>query len=393
MTLVRFKWHFLVLIVLACFVLPQISSAAETKSWKSQKIEGFLLMPDVSMSMETDWAKGNCSGLDKQKVQIDLTRRFCASIPELNYTAAMRVFGIKSAFSQDKTEGISELVYEPQKFHRPSFIEASKKLKATNGSTPMEAVVVEAGNDMNQMAGRKALIIISDFKRGSDFGNPAEAVTKLYDDYRNPIKVYPVYLSNDPKAIATANEIATASGGQAFDGCLLYKDQDALDAAIKTIFYDVFVVTADPATSDPDTDGDGVPDSRDKCPNTPRGAIVDYRGCWVAAYGSFFDFDKSTIKEQYLANLQRVADVLKIYPELTVRLDGYTDKVGTPEYNMKLGEERALAVRDYLVKFGVESKRLNYKSFGETNPIASNETDQGRATNRRVEVTVSQPGK
>ena len=186
------------------------------------------------------------------------------------------------------------------------------------------------------MAGRKALIIISDFSKSADFGDPVTEAAKLKDEYGHPVRVYTIGITQDPKQVALATEIAESTGGQYFDGCLLYKDQAALDAAVKTIFYDEFNIVVDP-----DTDGDGVPDSLDKCPNTPRGAIVDARGCWIAAYGNFFDFDKSVLKEQYLPHIQRIADVLKAYPELIVVLDGHTDKVGTPDYNMKLGERRA----------------------------------------------------
>ena len=379
----RIKWLF-VLIVLACFIAPEIGSAAENEAGKTKKIEGFEVLTDVSMSMEGDWKEGNCKDIDKQELQFGLIKRFCASIPQLNYVAALRVMGIKNAFSKNEAEKITYLAYEPQKFHRPSFTDAAEKLKATNGSTPMEPAMMLVSTDLDSIAGRKAVIIISDFQKSADFGDPAAVAAKLRDEYGHQVCVYTIGITTNPEQIATAKAISAASGcGQYFDGCSLYKDQAALDEAIKIIFYDVY--------TDGDADGDGVPDSMDKCPNTPKGALVDYRGCWVVAYGTFFDFDKAVVKEQYLPHLQREAEVLKANPELIVSIDGHTDAVGSHEYNTKLGERRALAIRAILVKLGVEESRLKYKSYGETMPIGDNNTEEGRAQNRRVELTVAQP--
>jgi OOP family OmpA-OmpF porin len=385
MTLCKFKWLLSVLIVLTCLILPELGSAEETKIMKAKKVEGFLVLTDVSKSMDANWSKGNCAGLDKLEVQFEIIRRFSAAIPQLNYVGAMRAFGIKNYISSDKD--YSRIVYAPQKFESAGFVTEVNKLEPTSGITPMGPATLQAGEDLGTMAGRKALVIISDFEKSADFGDPVAEAAKLKDEYGHPVRMYTIGITQGPKQVALAKEIAESSGGQYFDGCLLYKDQAALDAAVKTIFYDEFNVVVDP-----DTDGDGVPDSLDKCPNTPRGAIVDPRGCWIAAYGNFFDFDKSVLKEQYLPHIQRIADVLNAYPELNVVLDGHTDKVGTPDYNMKLGERRALAIRDALVKFGVNEERLKYESFGETMPIGDNETDAGRALNRRVEINVWQPG-
>ncbi|MDR0881806.1 MAG: OmpA family protein [Candidatus Adiutrix sp.] len=141
-----------------------------------------------------------------------------------------------------------------------------------------------------------------------------------------------------------------------------------------------------------DSDGDGVPDDQDLCPNTPYGAPVDERGCWVVAYASFFDFDKSVVKPKYLPHLAEAASVLKNYPELLVEIQGHTDSVGTDQYNYGLGQRRAEAVKKVLVKNGVNPATLNTSSKGESQPIATNATSGGRSRNRRVEIHVAQPG-
>jgi OOP family OmpA-OmpF porin len=80
-----------------------------------------------------------------------------------------------------------------------------------------------------------------------------------------------------------------------------------------------------------------------------------------------------------------VADVMKDNPELTVRIDGHTDNIGTEEYNIKLGEKRAMAARQYLIDQGIAADRISIQSFGYSRPAATNATDWGRARNRRDE--------
>lgn len=134
-----------------------------------------------------------------------------------------------------------------------------------------------------------------------------------------------------------------------------------------------------------DTDGDGVPDYLDQCPDTPGGARVDERGCWVID-GAFFDFDKYVVKPKYIPVLGHVVDVLLENPGLRIEIQGHTDNFGTLEYNQILSENRAGAVMSYLLRNGIERDRLTVKGFSFNKPIATNETEEGRALNRRVEL-------
>jgi OOP family OmpA-OmpF porin len=142
----------------------------------------------------------------------------------------------------------------------------------------------------------------------------------------------------------------------------------------------------------PDLDGDGVPNERDKCPNTRPGAVVDLDGCEVEAVisldGVYFDFDKSTLKPEAIAVLNQAAALLDKHERVVVEVAGHTDSVGTEAYNQALSMRRADAVRDYLVSKGVKASRLTAKGYGESQPVASNDTDAGRAENRRVELIV-----
>ena len=140
-----------------------------------------------------------------------------------------------------------------------------------------------------------------------------------------------------------------------------------------------------------DEDRDGVPDDYDQCPKTPFGAPVDDRGCWIVAYATFFDFDKSVIKPEFLPHIQQAARILVNNPGIDVVLEGHTDNKGSDAYNYGLGLRRAQAVRRELVRNGVTASRLQEDSKGESAPIADNYTRSGRARNRRVEIHVSQP--
>ncbi len=102
--------------------------------------------------------------------------------------------------------------------------------------------------------------------------------------------------------------------------------------------------------------------------------------------GPHFDFDKSEIKPEGRRLLDEAVTILREHPSVRVLVEGHTDSTGTEEYNQRLSERRAHAVRDYLATHGIESSRLDVKGEGELHPVANNNTDEGRTQNRRVEV-------
>lgn len=123
-----------------------------------------------------------------------------------------------------------------------------------------------------------------------------------------------------------------------------------------------------------------------ECPGTPAGANIDERGCWVLEADYLFDFDKAVVKPQYFAMLDDVANVMEQNPGMRLELQGHTDSIGTEAYNMDLSRRRANAVRDYLVRQGISTGRLSTVGYGETRPVATNATPEGRQQNRRVEL-------
>jgi outer membrane protein OmpA-like peptidoglycan-associated protein len=147
-----------------------------------------------------------------------------------------------------------------------------------------------------------------------------------------------------------------------------------------------------------DSDGDGVPDELDRCPDTPRGVRVDGRGCPVVEKEGFtyqvtllFDLDSAVLRREYIELRNEAVAFMEEHPEAeleSVLVEGHADSTGTDAYNLKLSRTRAEIVRDYLVQnLGIAPGIVAVRAFGERSPVASNRTREGRRKNRRVVVT------
>jgi OOP family OmpA-OmpF porin len=149
-----------------------------------------------------------------------------------------------------------------------------------------------------------------------------------------------------------------------------------------------------------------VLDGIDQCPGTPAGREVDADGCaeFQAALaegrlvfsGIQFEFNSSDIKDESLEYLDRAAAAILSEitnrPGISVEVGGHTDSVGSESYNQTLSERRAASVRDYVVSVEPSiADAVTTAGYGESQPIADNDTDEGRAENRRVEFVVSLP--
>jgi OOP family OmpA-OmpF porin len=164
-----------------------------------------------------------------------------------------------------------------------------------------------------------------------------------------------------------------------------------------------------------DSDGDGVVDGLDKCPNTPAGRKVNADGCELDSDGDglvdgddkcptvpaktadgcppplvlegvHFDNNKATLRPEAAAILDKVAVSLKDWGDVNIEVAGHTDSRADDAYNLDLSQRRAETVREYLIGKGISADRLSAKGYGETKPVADNETEEGRFKNRRVEL-------
>ncbi len=142
-----------------------------------------------------------------------------------------------------------------------------------------------------------------------------------------------------------------------------------------------------------DDDGDGVYNYMDDCPGTTdRRAQIDAKGCYVnleskvnVALNVEFDFDSSMPRDEHADEVQKVANFMHEYPRSNVVMEGHTDSIGAAEYNQDLSKRRASTIADMLVeKFDIDPGRVSSVGYGESQPVATNETEEGRQHNRRV---------
>ncbi len=150
-----------------------------------------------------------------------------------------------------------------------------------------------------------------------------------------------------------------------------------------------------PLQAMPDSDGDGVVDSLDDCPGTagppdnggcPRISDQDKQTIYLALVNLEFEFDKAIIKQNSLPYLERLAELMVRKYDWKLRIAGHTDNVGPDDYNMRLSRDRSYSVRNYLLSRGMASHQFIIEYYGETRPIDTNETEEGKQRNRRVEM-------
>ncbi|CAB0151924.1 Outer membrane porin F [Pseudidiomarina piscicola] len=155
--------------------------------------------------------------------------------------------------------------------------------------------------------------------------------------------------------------------------------------------------TPAPEAAPVDSDGDGVMDANDRCPNTQPAYKVDSYGCVMYRNETVthelrinFAFDSAVIPTGEKAEIQDTAEFLKEFPQLDIRIEGHTDSVGTVEYNQGLSERRAKSVGESLISdFGIEQERVSTIGFSENRPLVPNNSAENRAKNRRIEAQMS----
>ncbi|MEO5345891.1 MAG: OmpA family protein [Magnetococcus sp. YQC-9] len=166
-------------------------------------------------------------------------------------------------------------------------------------------------------------------------------------------------------------------------GCPLDSDGDGVTDDLDRCSNTPRGVSVDEQGCPVDADGDGVTDDLDRCPDTPAGAKVNTEGCWVLV-NLLFKSNQHEIETGSHGMLDEVVRVLKDNSAVRVEIQGHTDSVGSAGFNDTLSLKRAEAVRAFLIGKGVKAERLRAVGLGLRQPVATNDTEEGRARNRRV---------
>lgn len=356
---------------------PAFTPQSISSTCYQQKTDNFLILMDASGSMGEKY-KGKTKFATAQEV----VSRMNKTIPGgMNLNAAVITFG--AGFSSDAKTAV-----KPGPYSQESLASALGKINY-GGFTPIGKAVSASADDKAALSGVSAVILVSDGKQnvGEDAAKAAQTVKQRFGD---KVCFYTIQVGDDPGGKALLEKIASIGDcGFATTADAVYSSE-GMAKFVQSAFCSGKAPEPMVVAVIGDSDGDGILDNLDKCPNTPKGATVNQYGCWAYQGDILFDFDKYDIKPAAYPILDEALMVYRKNPGLKIEVQGFTDSIGTEEYNMGLSKRRADAVRNYLVDKGVDPKVISTRGFGESNPVASNDTKEGRALNRRVEFAATE---
>jgi OOP family OmpA-OmpF porin len=359
---------------------PEHLDSKVRSGYYTQKVDNFLVVMDASGSMDDTYLGTGfpeTSSADKLSVEKEFLSRMNKTIPSLQLNSGLRTFGFGPCLSWSFTELNAPMA----PYSQSGFQTSVDDLECAGGGSPLTDALDAAAEDIQPTQGKVALIVVSDGKNPS--GNPHTSVRKLKQQFGDRLCLHSVWVGNPGEPgrglMGSLPDIAGCGTASVVDDVV--SSRGAADFVTK-----VFLQRGEDCSAR-DSDGDGVNDCIDKCPDSPRGAKVNGSGCWVLS-NVLFDTDKAVIKPVSYPELDDVVRVFEENPGLHVKVDGHTDSQGSDAHNLDLSQRRAEAIREYLVGHGTAPERLTAQGFGENKPVADNDTAEGRALNRRVELKV-----
>jgi OOP family OmpA-OmpF porin len=314
------------------------------------KVDSFVVLLDTSGSMKSD-----ADGRPKIQSAQDLVASFNSAVPPLGFQAGLVIFG-KGADSC-WGYGSASTLYGLKAYEPADFANALGSIECAASTTPITEALHKASRMLSGQQGPTAVIIVSDFK-WSDPDAAQAAVEQLLAEHGSNICLHTVKLGGNTSGDSVINSISSDAG------CYT-----AVQAADITSSSAMSAYVADTLLS----------------PVEP----VQYEKHIISAV-TLFDFDKHALKEQGKVVLYKLGTNILEQGDSVVDITviGYTDSVGTEAYNQGLSERRAQTVKGYLMAMGIDAGIIRATGKGESDPVASNDTDAGREENRRVEVHV-----
>lgn len=346
------------------------------------KIDTFIALVDSSSSTsDIYWGEGfpGQSEPTKFSVERELLIRMNRAIPDIPLYAGLRSFGFGPCQHWDK----AYLNQPIQNYVQVDYLSAIRSMECSGGGTTIVSAFQAVDTDIQASTGNVAVILFSD---GTSYDKTlSPLIASLKSKYNEKFCLSTVWVGNHyeesgQQALQNLSELTQC--GTSINAAEMARTK-GMASFVQKVFFNTVSPIQPEVTVDLDTDRDGVPDKDDKCPDTPLGAKVDKDGCWSFT-GILFDFDQFQIKPESASMFDNSIKVLKLNPAMTVELQGHTDNIGSVKYNQGLSERRAKAVKNHLTNNGIAEKRLSTRGFSELQPVATNQTAEGRAKNRRV---------
>jgi OmpA-OmpF porin, OOP family len=334
-----------------------------------QKTENFVVLFDKSSSMDDPYGKTTELALAN-----DVTERMITTIPDIKLTAGLR------DFYNDKTT----LLYGMTAFDKKGFIKGMETLQWGSGPTPMEKAIDAAAIDLQGKTGNSAVIIVSDFEHipGVDdlqVSKVIPAVVRMKEKYGDKVCFYTIQVGKYPRAKELVDGVIAAVGkevGGTRCGASINADDLATQEAMNAWVEKIFLAAAPPPAAAAPVAAVQVQEAKAEAAAAPVA---------LELANIHFDFDKSAIRTPDREVLKGHAEWLAKNMDYSLTVEGYCDERGTTEYNLALGERRAMEAKKYLVGLGVDEKRLKPISYGFERPLDPGHNEAAWAKNRRAQ--------
>jgi OmpA-OmpF porin, OOP family len=381
------KWLFCLMVALLLSTLNSISTvegrtpdlqAKLSSGQLVQKVNVFEVLFDSTLSMNDMYKNG--TKLTQEKALVAL---FNDTIPNLKLTAAARAFGQFQPFGDPTTK----LLFGAADYSQAALPQAIAPFTMGSGVSPLDVAFDGATVDLQSQSGQLAVIAFSDGEDMEQYA-PVAAAQKMKRAYGNRICIYTVHIGESESGRKMMQQIADA--GQC--GFMVTGDSISSPEAMADFVEKIFLKAAEPPKKiiKPEPKPvvkEEVQEVKAQAAEAPK--VVAKEPVTIELNVQFAT-NKSNIQAKYNDEIKRVADYMTKYPETKAAIEGHTDNVGKEAANVKLSQNRANSVKDYLVKkFKIDSSRIEAAGYGPNKPIADNSTKEGRQKNRRVTAVFS----
>jgi OOP family OmpA-OmpF porin len=353
-----------VVLLTASFAMSQVIDPVIPADNEEIAVNQAIMVVDSSTSMQAN----------KIKMARQTAQMIAGTMPRGDYKVGLLAFGGREVEASNLMP-----------FSQSNLFTNAGEVPFLGRNTPIASGLDQVAQMLIGTTGQSAVILISDGLQNS--GDAMAAAQMLA---QRSVCIHTVQIGSNPNGAALLEEMANLTSCGSFQTAESISNPVSMKDFVRKVFLKSKPAEAAIApppvkpAEDGDSDGDGVPDSKDECPNTPKGAKVDDRGCWTLP-NIMFDLNKADIRPEFYDELDEIVAILKKNPDIRIHIDGHTCSRGTDKYNQTLSEKRAGAVSSYLQQKGIDASRLVPRGYGESQPAYPNNTEASRIKNRRVE--------